>query len=475
MEEKPKLDITKTKIVCTIGPACRSVEIIRAMILEGMSVARLNFSHGTHEEHLENIYALRRAANDVGHPLAILQDLGGPKIRVGKIPEPGIRLEVGSEVVLTGRTMELTHNMIPLTYKELAEDVLVGDRILLADGFMELEVRAISGADIKTIVITGGVLTSHKGINLPSRSIKAPSLTPKDEIDLSFGIENGVDYIALSFVKSPEDIERVKKLITRKGAGTPVIAKVEKHEAVHKIDRIIEVADGIMVARGDLGVEIPLEEVPLVQKMLIEKANKAGKPVITATQMLRSMVDSPRPTRAEATDVANAVMDGTDAVMLSEETAIGQYPVVSVAILSRIINSAESRFPHERYLAMKPERNVPDSVSHASCVLAHHLGVSAIVAPTQSGQTAGRLSRFRPQTPIVALSPQPATVRKLALVWGCIPRLIQSPKDTDDMIELAAASALASGLVKTGEIVVITAGQPLWVAGSTNMLRVKTL
>jgi len=475
MEANSELNIPKTKIVCTIGPACRSIEAIKSMILQGMSVARLNFSHGTHEEHLENIYSLRRASKDAGRPIAILQDLGGPKIRVGKIPEPGIRLEAGSEIVLTGRAVEFSHNLIPVTYQHLSEDVLAGDRILLADGFMELEVIEISGADLKAIVITGGVLTSHKGINLPSRSIKASSMTPKDEIDLSFGIENGVDYIALSFVRGPKDIEMVKELITRKGAGTPVIAKIEKHEAVDNIDRIMEIADGIMVARGDLGVEIALEEVPLVQKMLIERANKAGKPVITATQMLRSMVDSPRPTRAEATDVANAVLDGTDAVMLSEETAIGQYPIESVAVLSRIIKSAESRFPHERYLAMTPERYVPDSVSHASCVLAYHLGVSAIVAPTQSGQTARRLSRFRPKPPIVALSPQPATVRSLALVWGCIPKLIETPKDTDDMIELAADSALSTGLVKNGETVVITAGQPLWVAGSTNMLRVKTL
>jgi pyruvate kinase len=411
----------------------------------------------------------------MGRALALLQDLGGPKIRVGNIPDPGMRLETGSEVVLTARHVECSNAVIPVTYPHLASEVLEGDRILLADGFMELEVRSVSEADITAQVITGGVLTSHKGINLPTRSIKTSSLTAKDESDLSFGIDNDVDYIALSFVRRPEDVEAVKEIIARRGAGTPVIAKIEKHEAIINIERIIDISDGVMVARGDLGVEIPLEEVPMVQKMVIEKANALGKPVITATQMLRSMVDSPRPTRAEATDVANAVLDGTDAVMLSEETAIGRYPVDAVAMLARIMKRAEATFPHQRYLSMKPERHVPDSVAHASCVLAHHLQVSAIVAPTQSGQTACRLSRFRPDRPIVALSPQPGTVRRLTLVWGCIPRLIENPRDTDDMIELAAKSALVSGIVKKGETVVITAGHPVWVAGSTNMLRVITL
>lgn len=469
------MNIQHTKIVCTIGPASRSPEIIRKMILEGMSVARLNFSHGTHEDHLETINNIRRAARETEKAVAILQDLGGPKIRVGRIPEPGIRLEAGTTVVLTTVSVEATENVIPVNYQAFASDVLKGDRILLADGFMELEVMGTSSTEVQARVITGGILTSHKGINLPTRSIKVPSLTPKDEKDLAFGIENGVDFVALSFVRRPEDVEGVKRIIERRGADTPVIAKIEKHEAISNVDRILEVSDAVMVARGDLGVEIPLEEVPIVQKMLIEKANSMGKPVITATQMLRSMVDSPRPTRAEATDVANAVLDGTDAVMLSEETASGRYPVEAVAMLRRIIGTAESKFPHERYLSMRPERNVPDSVSHASCVLAHHLGVSAIVAPTQSGQTARCLSRFRPRTPIVALSPQPTTVRRLTLVWGCVPKLVPSPRDTDDMIELAAETVLETGLVNRGETVVITAGQPVWVAGSTNMLRVKTL
>jgi pyruvate kinase len=469
------MNIQHTKIVCTIGPASRSLEKIKNMILEGMSVARLNFSHGTHEEHLETINNIRRAAKETERAVAILQDLGGPKIRVGKIPEPGLRLEAGTSVVLTTRSVEAGENVIPVNYQALAGDVLKGDRIILADGFMELEVTGTSATDVQARVITGGMLTSHKGINLPTRSIRVPSLTPKDEKDLAFGIENGVDFVALSFVRKPEDVEGVKRIIERRGANTPVIAKIEKHEAISNLDSILEVSDAVMVARGDLGVEIPLEEVPIVQKMLIEKANSMGKPVITATQMLRSMVDSPRPTRAEATDVANAVLDGTDAVMLSEETASGRYPVEAVAMLRRIIMTTESKFPHERYLSMRPERNVPDSVAHASCVLAHHLGVSAIVAPTQSGQTARCLSRFRPRTPILALSPQPTTVRRLTLVWGCMPRLVPSPRDTDDMIELAAETVLETGLVEKGETVVITAGQPVWVAGSTNMLRVKTL
>ncbi len=469
------MNIPKTKIVCTIGPASRSYEVVRSLIANGMSVARLNFSHGTHADHLESINIIRRAAREEGRAVAILQDLGGPKIRVGQIADPGMRLDAGSKVILSPRTGEASNEVIPLSYKELARDVVVGDRILLADGFMELEVTEINGADVGAHVITGGILTSHKGINLPTRSVNVPSLTPKDEADLAFGIENAVDYVALSFVRRPEDMENAKRMISRRGADTPVIAKIEKHEAIENLDRILEVSDGVMVARGDLGVEIAIEDVPLVQKRIIERANSLGKPVITATQMLRSMVDSPRPTRAEATDVANAVLDGTDAVMLSEETASGRYPVEAVSMLARIVRSAETKYPHERYLSLKPQGYVPDSVAHASCLLAHHLGVSAIVAPTQSGQTACRLARFRPVVPILALSPQPTTVRRLTLVWGCVPRLIESPKDTDDMIELAADTVLRTGLVRSGETVVITAGQPVWVAGSTNMLRVKTL
>jgi len=467
--------IPKTKIVCTIGPASGLPEVIRKLIQHGMSVARLNFSHGSQSDHKEKINIIRNISNELGRPVAILQDLAGPKIRVGCIPDPGVRLETGKTFILTTQNIEGSSERVSVSYPDLSGEVKKEDRILLADGFMELKVRSVKGSEVECEVITGGVLTSHKGINLPTGTIKAPSLTDKDREDLLFGLRNEVDYVALSFVRAAEDILKVKEIIRHEGKDTPVIAKIEKHEAIDHIEEIMEASYGIMVARGDLGVEIPLEEVPNIQKMLIRRANALGKPVITATQMLRSMVASPRPTRAEAADVANAVLDGTDAVMLSEETAMGRYPVEAVQFMSRIVENAEKNYPHDRYLRLIPERDVSDSVAHASCDLMDHLDASAIVAPTQSGKTAEHISRFRPRKAVIALSPNPVTVRRLALFWGCLPRLVPNPRDTDDMIEKAALTALESGYVSKGDLVIITAGQPVWVAGSTNMVRVKRL
>ncbi len=465
----------RTKIVCTIGPASDSPETIRKMIQGGMSVARLNFSHGTHREHLERIRIIREVSASLEQPIAILQDLAGPKIRVGVIPEPGIRLETGQCLVLTGQQVETGDERVPLSYANLPREVHAGDRLLLADGLMEVVVREIRGEDIHCEVVTGGVLTSRKGINLPTGTITAPSITEKDFKDLDFGMKNGVDYVALSFVRRAADILRAKEIIAAKKKSIPIIAKIEKHEAIAHLDEIVTASDGIMVARGDLGVEIPLEEVPNIQKRLIREANLAGKPVITATQMLRSMVDSPRPTRAEATDVANAVMDGTDAVMLSEETASGSHPVEAVQFMARIVKSAEAHFPHGRYLQMIPHQAVSESVSYASCILADHLGAAAIVAPTQSGRTAWHISRFRPARPVIAISPNPLAVNRLSLCWGCTPRLVVKSRDTDEMIEMAAREALVSGHASGGDLVVITSGHPVWVAGTTNMVRVKQL
>jgi pyruvate kinase len=324
-------------------------------------------------------------------------------------------------------------------------------------------------------VIVGGILTSHKGVNLPDGTIKAPVMTSKDKADLLFGIENDMDYVAVSFVRNAEDISNVKKVMQASQKHIPIIAKIEKHEAVDHIDEILNAADALMVARGDLGVEIPLESVPNIQKMMIKRANRAGKPVIVATQMLRSMIDSPRPTRAEATDVANAVLDGADAVMLSEETAIGKYPVEAVKIMSRIIEQTESTYPHEKYLEFMPGNSVPESVAHAACILAEHLNASAIVAPTQSGFTAMKLSRFRPRQDILALSPSLETVRRLALCWGCRPALITEVQDTDAMIDTVAQAALDTPFVSPGDIIIITSGHPLWVSGTTKMIRVKEL
>ncbi|MBN1665045.1 MAG: pyruvate kinase [Deltaproteobacteria bacterium] len=463
----------KTKIVCTIGPASGTEATIKAMIESGMDVARLNFSHGTFKDHLEKIRLIRRISADLGKPIAILQDLPGPKIRVGPAPEPGLLLEAGAHFILTTRKIQGKAGIISVTYPHLPKEVKIGDRLLLADGLMELIVVGTGETDIVCKIITGGVLTSHKGINLPTGTIQAAAVTPKDRDALIFGLEHGIDFVAVSFVRSATDIKAAKDIIGEQGFNTPVIAKIERHEALNNIDAIIAAADGVMVARGDLGVEVPLEEVPLIQKNIIRLANKNGKPVITATQMLRSMVDAPRPTRAEVTDVVNAVLDGTDAVMLSEETASGAYPVEAVKFMNRLTETAEHGFPYAKYLQFVPDRDVSESVAHASSVLANHLGAAAIVAYTQSGLTAGHISRFRPRQPIIALSPNDETVRKLNLLWGCLPRRVKNIRDTDDVFEEATQSALETGEVKKGDIIVITSGHPIWVAGKTNMLRVK--
>ncbi|HDR15051.1 MAG TPA: pyruvate kinase [Desulfobacteraceae bacterium] len=470
-----KFKSTRTKIVCTIGPASESEHVIESMILGGMNVARLNFSHGTREDHRTKIRTIRRISDGLGVPVAILQDLGGPKIRIGTVAEPGVRLEVGDEFILTSEPVESGTFRVSVSYHPLPGEVREGDTILLADGMLELKVVLVREPDIHCEVVQGGVLTSHKGINLPTRTVGLPALTEKDRLDLSLGISEGVDYVAVSFVRDPEDVSRVKRLINENGSDIPLVAKIEKHEAVKNLDDIMAAADGVMVARGDLGVEIPLAEVPMIQKRIIKEANLRGKPVITATQMLRSMVESPRPTRAEATDVVNAVLDGTDAVMLSEETAMGSYPVEAVRFMADLLRSAEQGFPHEHYLAMRPETIVSPSVAHASCVLAAHLNAAAIVPNTQSGLTAIHISRFRPACPILALSPHASTARRLCLYWGVQPRVIKKPKDTDDMIESAAASVFNSGHVSTGDLVVITAGHPVWVPGTTNMIRVKEI
>jgi pyruvate kinase len=467
------ITIPKTKIICTIGPASETPEIIRELIANGMRVARLNFSHGTHSDHEQKIHIIRRIAKEMDKPVAILQDLGGPKIRVGHIPDPGVRIEPGQNIILTTQIVEGSEQRISVSDPLLNEEVKAGDRILLADGFLELRVRAVNGSEIDCEVITGGVLTSHKGINLPTGTVRMPSMTDKDREDLHFGLGHDVDYIALSFVRTAADIRNIKEIIHQENKNTPVIAKIEKHEAIDHYEDILDAADAIMVARGDLGVEIPLEEVPIIQKRLIQKANALGKPVITATQMLRSMVDAPRPTRAEASDVANAVLDGTDAVMLSEETATGNYPIQAVWYMIRIVAEAEKTYPHDRYLKMVPEKEISDSVTYAVCVLADHLDAAAILAPTQSGRTAIHISRFRPKQPIIAFTPSLTTVRRLVLFRGIYPHLILDPRDSDDMIEKVSKRAVETGDLSEGDLAVITAGHPAWVAGRTNMIRVK--
>ena len=469
-----RISMRKTKIICTIGPSCANEEMLTRMIISGMNVARLNFSHGTHESHADMIRMIRNAALRTNRPVAILQDLQGPRIRVGKIEPPeGIDLKNGETLVLTTTEIVGRDRRVSVSYPHLAEEVKKGDYILLADGLIELQVVDTTETDISCNVITGGRLTSHKGINLPSGTIRAPSLTDKDQVDLLFGLSQGVDYVALSFVRNAHDIETVKAIIAGENCNTPVIAKIEKHEALSHIDEIIEISDGIMVARGDLGVEIPLENVPGTQKMLVAKGNRSGKPVIIATQMLRSMVDSPRPTRAEATDVSNAVLDGTDALMLSEETAMGSFPDLATDYMARIAKQAELNYPYEKSFLEILETRVSESVAHAACILANHIKASVIIATTKSGYTATQVSRFRPESRIVALSPDETTVRRLSLYWGCIPAHVEYTDDTDEMFERATRFVLEAGYAKEGDLVVLTAGHPLWETGSTNMITVR--
>ena len=465
----------RTKIVCTLGPSSDRPEVLEEMIRAGMNVVRLNFSHGTRADHGDKIRIIRELSARLDRPIAILQDLAGPKIRIGSIPDPGIVLKPGADLILTSKEQEGTIERVTVFYPHLPREVKKGDRLLLADGRLELTVVKTRATEILCRVVTGGVLTSHKGINLPTGTIRAPAMTEKDREDLIFGLSQDVDYVAVSFVRTAEDLSLVRKVIRSHGKDVPVVAKIEKHEAVDHLEDIVKASDGVMVARGDLGVEIPLENVPLVQKRIIAAANAHGKFVITATQMLRSMVDAPRPTRAEAADVANAVLDGTDAVMLSEETASGDYPAEAVRFMDRICRAAEEGFPYRRFLEMKPQKDVSESVAHAACVLADHLDAKVIASHTYSGATARYISRFRPRQPIIALSPEPKTVTRLAMIWGCLPQLAENPENTDDLLDKAASSVLATGALSAGDLIVMTLGHPIWLTGSTNTLQVKRI
>jgi pyruvate kinase len=465
----------KTKIVCTIGPASDSPQIIEALITAGMNVARLNFSHGTHDEHLKKIKTIRDIAEKLKQPVAILQDLAGPKIRVGKMKEGGVELRRGEKFLLTNREIVGNEKEVSVSYSSLPSEVKTGDQILLADGTIDLRVLKSDGQDIQCDVVVGGVLTSHKGINLPTGTILASPFTEKDREDLLFGIQHGVDLIGLSYVKESGDIEAVKKFLKKEAANISVIAKIERKEALEKIDEILLASDGIMVARGDLGVETPLEKIPNVQKMLIRKANALGKPVITATQMLRSMVDHNLPTRAEVTDVVNAIYDGTDAVMLSEETAIGRFPVEAVQMMAKIAQAAEEEFPFEQFLKRDMEGNteIPQAISHAASFLAEKVGAVVIIVPTESGSTARWVSRLRPRQPILGLSRHLSTVRSLNLCWGVHPFLVPEWKDTDDMLERSKKIPKELGMASMGDRIVIIAGVPISIPGTTNLIKVE--
>ncbi len=464
----------RAKIVCTIGPASESPEVLERLIVSGMNVARLNFSHGTHEEHARNIAAIRSIAERAGRAVAVLQDLAGIKLRLGSIAKGPVLIETGSRLTLTARQTPGDAREISVTWPGLPASVRPGDTLLLADGDLQLEALETTATDIVCRVVAGGSLSSNKGINLPTRSIDAPSLTDKDLRDLEFGIEQGVDMVALSFVRTAGNVADARAFLHERGSAVPLIAKIEKHEALRNIEEIVAAADGIMVARGDLGVETPLAHVPLLQKMLIARSNRAGKPVITATQMLRSMVDSPRPTRAEVADVANAILDGTDAVMLSEETASGRFPLESLETMVRIAEDAETAFPYDTWRPRIVESGVtslPEAVADAACTLADDIGAAAIIACTQSGNAARLLARHRPRHTILALTPLPETYRRLALVWGVTPLRIEMPESTDALMDSIPELALSTGLVSRGDRIVITAGIPMGVSGSSNSVK----
>jgi pyruvate kinase len=466
--------VPRTKIVCTIGPASRSPEVLSRLVAAGMDVARLNFSHGSHAEHAAVIGAVRAIAESAGRPVAILQDLAGIKLRIGDIAGGSAFLVSGAPFTLTARGVPGDAREVSVNEASLPRFVRAGDRLLLCDGEIELVVDEAANGDIRCRVVAGGTLSSHKGISLPSTPFGAPGLTAKDREDLAFGVAHGVDYVALSFVRTADDVRAARAFLDERGFAVPLVAKIEKREAISHIDEILAAADGLMVARGDLGVETPLEHVPLLQKMLIDRANRAGKPVITATQMLLSMVENPRPTRAEVGDVANAILDGTDAVMLSEETASGRYPVEAVATMKRIAEDTETAFPFDRWMRKfedKSLQTLPEAVAGAAVELAEHIGASAILAWTESGATARLVARHRPRPPIVALATRKETARRLALVWGVVPLLASAADGPDAMLENAPALAVAKGLLRPGERAVITAGLPMGVPGSTNLIK----
>ncbi len=463
----------RTKIVATVGPATRGREALRALIEAGVDVFRLNFSHGTAAEHVEVIRTVRSLEEELGVEVGILQDLCGPKIRLGTLPEDGVLLEPGATVLLVPGTTA-PEGALPVGYPRLLEDVRPGDPILLADGAVELRVRGRRDGALEAEVVTGGRLTSHKGVNLPESRLRVPAVTEKDRSDLEAGLTAGVDFVALSFVREPSDVRPVTDRLEGLSPRPLVIAKIEKPEAVRRLDAVLAAVDGVMVARGDLGVEMPAEEVPMIQKRIIAAARSAGKPVITATQMLRSMVEAPRPTRAETSDVANAILDGTDAVMLSEETAVGRYPVDAVRVLDRIARAVEPGMPWEGNLdePIAGALAMPaGAISRAACWLARDVGAGLIVASTTGGSTARLVARFRAPYPVVGLSPHVTVRRQLRLSWGVVPVAMDPVDGTDVLFERVRQAARVRG-VPQGTRIVVTAGLPLNVPGTTNLVHV---
>lgn len=469
----------RTKIVATIGPATSSPEMLKAIIEAGATTLRLNFSHGTHADHQRSIRLIRQTAFELNRPVAILQDLQGPKIRLGRFENGSIILAKGDRFILTNRPIEGTQEISCVTYNYLAEEVPVGANILLDDGKVEMVVEEINRekGDLHCRVTVPGKLSNNKGVNFPGVYLSIKAMTDKDREDLMFGLDQGVDWVALSFVRNPQDIIEIKELISSTGKNVPVVAKIEKHEAIEQMEAVLSLCDGVMVARGDLGVELPAEDVPVLQKRLIATANRLGIPIITATQMLDSMVSNPRPTRAEVSDVANAILDGTDAVMLSNETAVGSFPVEAVATMARIaerIEQEETLNTNSR-LSRDNRRSIPNAISQAVGQIAENLGAAAIMTLTQSGATARNVSKFRPKTPILAITPHVNVARQLQMVWGVRPLLVLELPSTGQTFQAAINVAQEKNLLSEGDLVVMTAGTLQGVSGSTDLIKVEVV
>jgi pyruvate kinase len=470
-------DLRRTKIVATIGPATSSPEVLRELIEAGATTLRLNFSHGTHDDHLRSVRLIRQISFELNQPVGILQDLQGPKIRLGKFEDGSIVLNKGDHFILTSNPTVGTQHISSVTYDPLADEVPEGAVILLDDGRVEMQVEKVDrvSRELHCRIVVGGVLSNNKGVNFPGVYLSIKALTDKDRKDLMFGLDQGVDWVALSFVRNPQDMLEIKELISSAGKNVPVIAKIEKHEAIEQMEAILSLCDGVMVARGDLGVELPAEEVPLLQKRLIATSNRMGIPVITATQMLDSMVHSPRPTRAEISDVANAILDGTDAVMLSNETAVGKFPIQAVETMARIARRIEQDQPHNRNAEDASGRSIPNAISQAVGRIAEQLNAAAIMTLTKTGATARNVSKFRPHKPILAITPHVDVARRLQMVWGVKPLLVLDLPSTGQTFQAALNVAQEKSLLREGDLVVMTAGTLQGVAGSTDLVKVEVV
>ncbi|PJI07828.1 MULTISPECIES: pyruvate kinase [Clostridium] len=467
----------KTKMIFTVGPASETEEIVTAFVKAGMNASRHNFSHGDHEEHGRRIALVKKVRAKLNKPVAICLDTKGPEIRTGDFNPSKLELKKGSKFTVScGDDIVGDATKCSVSYKGLYKDVKPGNNILIDDGLVGLTVESIEGKDIHCKVDNTGLVGSHKGVNVPNVSIQLPAMTEKDKGDLIFGCEEEIDMVSASFIRKPEDVIAIRKVLKEHGGDNiQIFPKIENQEGVDNIDAIIEVSDGIMVARGDMGVEIPIQRVPLIQKMIIKKCNAAGKPVITATQMLDSMIRNPRPTRAEASDIANAIFDGTDAIMLSGESANGAYPIEAVTTMAKIAQETETQIDYTKFLEDRKaneRKNTADAISLGACVAASDLDAAAIITATQTGNTAKTVSKYRPKTPVIAVTPSEKVARKLAMNWGVYPIISDKFGSTDELIQTSVAKALEAGYVKKGDLVVVAAGVPTNVSGTTNMIKV---